>query len=92
MEMVALEKLTDADEIESVWKMIQRHQTYTYSEGATKILADWQSYIPKFVKVMPQDYACVLKELKKAHEKGLSGDEAVNLPGNCQKTVRRWGA
>ncbi len=77
MEMVGLEKLTDADEIESVWKMIQRHQTYTKSERATKILADWQSYVSKFVKVMPQDYACVLKELKLAHEKGLSGDEAI---------------
>ena len=77
MEMVALEKLTDADEIESVWKLIQRHQTYTKSDKAAKVLAEWKSLIPKFVKVMPQDYACVLKELKKAHDKGLSGDEAV---------------
>jgi glutamate synthase (ferredoxin) len=77
MEMVGLEKLTDANEIEDVWKMIQRHQTYTNSERAAKILADWKNYVPKFVKVLPQDYACVLKELKKAHEQGLSGDEAV---------------
>jgi glutamate synthase (ferredoxin) len=77
MEMVGLEKLTDANEIEDIWKMIQRHQTYTNSERAARILADWKNYVPKFVKVLPQDYACVLKELKKAHEKGLSGDEAV---------------
>jgi len=77
MEMVGLEKLSDADEIESVWKMIQRHQTYTRSERATKILADWKSYVPKFVKVMPQDYARVLKSLKKVEEQGLSGDEAI---------------
>jgi glutamate synthase (ferredoxin) len=77
MELVALEKLEDADEIEEVWKLIQRHQTYTGSQRAAKILGDWKNYIPKFVKVMPQDYACVLKELKKAHDKGLSGDEAV---------------
>jgi glutamate synthase domain-containing protein 3 len=77
MEMVGLEKLTDANEIEDVWKMVQRHQTYTQSERAAKILADWKNYVPKFVKVLPQDYACVLKELKKAHEQGLSGDEAV---------------
>ncbi len=77
MEMVGLEKLTDADEIEEVWKLIQRHQTYTQSARAAQVLSDWKNYVPKFVKVLPQDYACVLKELKKAHEKGLSGDEAI---------------
>ncbi|NOS68925.1 MAG: glutamate synthase large subunit [Verrucomicrobia bacterium] len=77
MEMVGLEKLTEADEIEAVWKMIQRHQTYTKSERAAKILADWKNFVPKFVKVMPQDYARVLKSLKKMESQGLSGDEAI---------------
>ena len=77
MELVGLEKLTDADEIEAVWKLIQRHQTYTQSERAAKILGDWKNFVPKFVKVMPQDYANVLKELKIAHDKGLSGDDAI---------------
>jgi len=77
MEMVALEKLVDTDEIEIVWKMIQRHQTYTNSERAAKILADWKSFVPKFVKVMPQDYARVLASLKKVQSQGLSGDEAI---------------
>jgi glutamate synthase (ferredoxin) len=77
LEMVGLEKLTDADEIEVVWKMVQRHQTYTRSERTTKILADWKHFVPKFVKVMPQDYARVLKSLKKVESQGLSGDEAI---------------
>src|ERR1051326_9125716 len=50
LQMVGLEKLDDADEIESIWKMIQRHQTYTKSARAAKILADWNAMIPKFVK------------------------------------------
>jgi len=77
MELVALEKLADTDEIEAVWKLIQRHQTYTHSERAAKILADWKSYVPKFVKVMPQDYARVLASLKKVQSQGLSGDDAI---------------
>jgi glutamate synthase (ferredoxin) len=77
MELVALEKLTDADEIEQVWKMIQRHQTYTKSERAAKILADWKNFTPKFVKVMPKDYKRVLEKVKEAEQKGLSGDDAV---------------
>jgi len=77
MELVALEKLTDADETEEVWKLIQRHQAFTKSERAAKILADWKNFLPKFVKVMPQDYARVLASLKKVQSQGLSGDEAV---------------
>jgi len=77
MELVGLEKLVDADEIELVWKLIQRHQAYTRSERAAKILADWNSFVPKFVKVMPQDYKRVLLSLKKVQSQGLTGDEAV---------------
>ena len=76
-ELVALEKLTDADEIEVIWKLVQRHQTYTRSERAAKILAGWDGYVPKFVKVLPKDYARVLEKLKEAEAQGLSGDEAI---------------
>jgi glutamate synthase (ferredoxin) len=76
-ELVGLEKLTDANEIELVWKLIQRHQAYTQSERAAKILADWPNYLAKFVKVMPQDYKRVLLSLKKVESQGLSGDDAI---------------
>jgi glutamate synthase domain-containing protein 3 len=72
-----LEPLTDAEETEQVWKMIQRHQSYTKSDRAAKILGDWKTYVPKFVKVLPQDYARVLKSLKKVQSQGLSGEEAI---------------
>jgi len=77
MELVGLEKLEDVDEIEEVWKLIQRHQTFTHSERAGKILSDWKNFIPKFVKVMPQDYKRVLTSLKKVQSQGLSGDDAI---------------
>jgi glutamate synthase (ferredoxin) len=76
-QMVALEKLENADEIEEVWKIIQRHQTYTHSSRAAAILANWQQMVPKFVKVMPKDYKWVLQSMKKVEDAGLSGEEAV---------------
>jgi len=76
-QMVNLEKLEDADEIEQLWKMIQRHQTYTRSARAASILASWQLMIPKFVKVMPKDYKRVLQSLKKVEDSGLSGEQAI---------------
>ena len=57
--------------------MIQRHQTYTKSERAAKVLADWKNLVPKFVKVMPKDYKRVLQSMKKVQSQGLSGDEAI---------------
>ncbi|MBI2929539.1 MAG: glutamate synthase large subunit [Verrucomicrobia bacterium] len=77
LQMVGLEQLEDADEIENLWKLIQRHQTYTGSERAVRVLANWQAIVPRFVKVMPKDYKRVLQALKKVQEQGLSGDEAI---------------
>jgi glutamate synthase (ferredoxin) len=77
LEMVELEEMKTHDEIEEVWKLIQRHKAYTRSERAAKVLADWKHLVPKFVKVMPKDYQRVLQAMKKVKEKGLSGDEAV---------------
>jgi glutamate synthase (ferredoxin) len=76
-DLVGLEKLEDADEIEAVWKLIQRHQTYTRSERAARILGEWKKLVPKFVKVLPKDYARVLQSLKRVQSQGLSGDEAI---------------
>jgi glutamate synthase (ferredoxin) len=77
MQMVSLEKMEDPDEIEQVWKMIQRHQTYTKSARAAKILANWDAFHPKFVKVMPKDYKRVLESMKRVQQSGLGGDEAI---------------
>jgi glutamate synthase (ferredoxin) len=76
-QMVGLEKLDDADEIEEVWKMIQRHQTYTQSARAGHVLANWNTLVPKFVKVMPKDYKRMLQAIKRVTATGLGGDEAL---------------
>jgi glutamate synthase (ferredoxin) len=76
-QMVSLEKLESLDEIEEVWKMVQRHQTYTRSARAASVLANWQQMIPKFVKVMPKDYKRVLQSIQRVQESGLSGEQAI---------------
>ena len=50
---------------------------YTGSEHAKAILAAWETKLPKFVRVIPKDYKRVLACLKRAHDQGLSGDEAI---------------
>jgi glutamate synthase (ferredoxin) len=77
LQMVALEKLDDPNEIEVVWKMIQRHQAYTQSALAARLLAIWPQIVPKFIKVMPKDYKRVLQSMKRVQESGLSGEQAI---------------
>jgi glutamate synthase (ferredoxin) len=76
-QMVSLDKLENPDEIEEVWKIVQRHQTYTRSSRAAAILANWQQMVPKFVKVMPKDYKRVLQSLKEVEDAGLTGEQAI---------------
>ena len=71
-----LEKLTDPAEIEFVRQLIHKHAEYTKSQRAFKVLALWEKFVPKFVKVLPRDYARMLKAFKKVKDEGLSGDEA----------------
>ncbi len=62
LEMVSLEPLADAEDIELVHGLIERHREYTGSTVAAGILARWPAASARFVKVMPNDYRRVLEE------------------------------
>jgi glutamate synthase (ferredoxin) len=76
-QMVGLEKLEDAEEIEQVRQMIARHADHTRSQRAFKVLALWERFVPQFVKVMPKDYKRMLAAMQRVKDSGLSGEEAV---------------
>jgi len=76
MELVGFEKMDDED-LATLKGAIEEHAINTKSTRAAKILAEWNSFAPKFVKVMPQDYKRVLQSLKKVQSQGLSGEDAI---------------
>jgi len=76
-QMCQIEKLEDTAEIEGLRQMIQRHAEWTRSQRAFKILALWEEYLPRFVRVMPRDYKRMLECLKKAQDAGLGGEQAT---------------
>lgn len=92
-QMVALESLEDAEEIDELRQLIQKHADYTQSAKAMKVLAHWQEMLPKFVKVMPRDYKRVLQALKDAMAIGLSGDDALTaaFEANARDVARIGG-
>ena len=77
MDMVDLERLTEANEIAEVKAMIERHAELTGSTRAREVLDTWDKSLPKFVKVLPKDYKRVLMAMDRVIASGLSGDEAV---------------
>jgi glutamate synthase domain-containing protein 2/glutamate synthase domain-containing protein 1/glutamate synthase domain-containing protein 3 len=77
LQMVGTEKLEDPAEIARVRGMIEKHLEYTGSARARAVLADWDANVPRFLKVIPKDYQRMLACIKKAHDQGLSGDEAI---------------
>ena len=63
--MVDLESVDDAEEKLWLQKWIERHQQYTGSELAEKLLKKWDEVLVKFVKVMPIEYRAVLEKMEK---------------------------
>jgi glutamate synthase (ferredoxin) len=77
LQMVGIGRLESPEEIAEVRARIERHMAYTSSERARKVLDDWERMVPRFVRVMPNDYQRMLACIKRAHGQGLTGDEAV---------------
>ena len=64
-------------EIQDIKDKIAEHLKYTASARAQSILENWNDFLNKFLKIMPEDYERVLNALKKAEERGLEGDDAI---------------
>ncbi|GJL80634.1 MAG: glutamate synthase [marine bacterium B5-7] len=57
--------------------LIERHRQYTGSARAAEILADWDHYRLRFVKVMPVEYRKALERMQDRHDKHADVDLAV---------------
>jgi glutamate synthase domain-containing protein 3 len=53
-ELVGLEQVTAAEDVELLEALIQRHGELTGSARAAQILRDWRHYLPQFWKVAPK--------------------------------------
>ncbi len=64
--MVDLEPVVEPSDLGTLKRMIARHQWFTGSIVAERVLTGWEAMAPKFVKVMPVDYRRSLLEMEKA--------------------------
>lgn len=77
MEMIEFEKLTEDHEIESVRQLIIKHLEETDSSYALDILAKWEQFVPKFIKVVPTDYKAIVEKIAQHKLNGLTDDNAA---------------
>lgn len=73
-ELVKMYDIEDATELKA---LIEQHAKETGSEKAKQILADFESFIPKFKKIIPNDYNRMLTEIASGEANGMNHDDAV---------------
>jgi glutamate synthase (ferredoxin) len=76
-QMVEVGSVDDPVEAEALRALIARHVEVTGSTHAAALLKTWPRTLARFARVIPKDYKRVLACLQRAHDQGLSGDEAV---------------
>lgn len=75
-EMVDLDPL-DGDDADFLRETVERHFVETESSVARALLADWDSGVDRFSKVMPKDYKRVLAAQAAAEREGRDVNEAI---------------
>jgi glutamate synthase (ferredoxin) len=76
-EMVDLTVPDDPEEIRDLRTMVEDHVKHTGSRKGQRVLDEWDSLLPRFVKVMPRDYKRMLDAIQQELASGLTGDEAL---------------
>ena len=86
-EMVSVETVTSKYDVIELKDMLKEHVAYTNSEKGKEILKDFEQYLPKFKKIMPNDYKAMLNLIVQMEERGLSSEqakmEAFNIKEMC---------
>ncbi|SFX25089.1 glutamate synthase large subunit [Ruminococcus sp. XPD3002] len=74
--LVSLEAVTAEEDVSELKAIIEEHAQATGSVKAKAILADFDSYIPRFKKIIPHDYAKIQSTVAELERAGVSSEKA----------------
>ena len=74
--MISIEKVELKSDIQELHNMIAAHVAATGSEKGQEVLDNFQEYLPKFKKIIPDDYKKMITMATKLEEMGMSPEEA----------------
>ena len=75
-EMVMMTAVTEKHDILEMKELIEAHVAATGSPLARRILDDFDSYVPKFKKIIPNDYSRMISAIAQFEEKGMTREQA----------------
>ena len=75
-EMISIEKVETKPDIQELHQMIKAHVEATGSEKGQEVLAHFQEYLPKFKKIIPNDYKKMTTLAARLEEQGMSPEQA----------------
>ena len=75
-EMIGIEKVENKYDEQELKSMIRKHVEATGSEKGKKVLESFKEYLPKFKKIIPNDYKRMMMLSAQLEEKGLSSEQA----------------
>ncbi|GFP81092.1 glutamate synthase 1 [nadh] chloroplastic [Phtheirospermum japonicum] len=99
LELVDLDPVEEEDDVFTLRMLIQQHQRHTGSQLAKEVLADFDSILPKFIKVFPRDYKRVLAsnkaeeiEREAAKEDEVAQDEEEMVETDAFEELKKMAA
>ena len=75
-EMVLMEKIETPFDRETLRQLLENHVAYTGSKKAARVLEQFEEYLPKFKKIIPEDYKKMLQLSSQFEEQGMSQEQA----------------
>ena len=75
-EMISIEKVENKTDIQELKGLIEEHTRLTGSEKGQEVLDHFMEYLPKFKKIIPDDYKKITSLSIKLEERGMSKEEA----------------
>ena len=74
--MISIEKVENKYDKKELRDLIEAHVAATGSKLGAKVLADFESYLPHFKKLIPDEYKRMITLSAKLEEKGLNSQQA----------------
>ena len=87
-ELVSMGPVTDPQEADQLRALIQAHADATGSPKARRILADFDDWLPKFKKILPDDYDRMLRSIAQFEARGMDRAQA-EVEAFCAATGRK---
>lgn len=74
--LVGFSKVTHPEDVAQLKELIAEHVARTHSVRGQEILDQFDAYLPKFKKIVPHDYAKMLRSIRQFMDQGLPQEEA----------------